>query len=93
VILGVVFLSPEVVGAPLIPIRRAVGIAVVGLLFGNAFLQMTSSKVTGRKKLIGIGITVAVAVATIAGAHLLIAATAGFIVGVFLMRPDEETSK
>ncbi len=93
VVLGVVFLSPEVMGAPLVPIRRAVGIAVVGLLLGNAFLQMTSSKVTGRKRVIGIGLTVSVAAAAIAGVHLLIAAAAGFVLGALLMRPNEAGSR
>lgn len=93
VVLGVMFLTPEVMGAPLVPIRRAAGIAVVGLLLGNAFLQMTSAKVVGWKRAIGIALTVSVAAATFAGLHLLIAATAGFALGAFLMRSDEATAK
>jgi chromate transporter len=88
VLLGAIFLNPDVVGAPLVPVRRAVGIAIVGLLFGNAYHQLKGAKVSGRKKLIGILLALSVAVAAIAGVPLVVAAVAGFAIGALLIRKD-----
>lgn len=93
VLLGVMLLNPEVMGAPLVPVRRAVGIAVVGLLFGNAYHQLKSAKVRGRKKAIGIALAVAVAGAAIAGVPLLAASVAGFAIGAVLIRKDHGDKK
>lgn len=93
VLLGVMLLNPEVLGAPLVPVRRAVGIAVVGLLFGNAYHQLRSAKVKGRKKAIGIALAVTVAAAAIAGVPLLVASVAGFAIGAVLIRKDKGDKK
>jgi chromate transporter len=88
VLTGAVLLNPDVLGAPLVPVRRAVGIAVVGLLFGNAYHQLKSAKVKGRKRVIGILLALSVAAAAIAGVPLLVAAVAGFAFGALLIRKD-----
>ncbi|MDB5729145.1 MAG: hypothetical protein JWQ00_2350 [Noviherbaspirillum sp.] len=93
VLLGVVLLNPDVVGASLATIQRAVGLGVTGLLFGNAYHQIRAAKVNNRQKTIGILLAFAVAVAAIVGVPLLIASLAGFIIGAALIRKDEGESE
>jgi hypothetical protein len=88
VLLGVMLLNPDTLGAPLVPVRRAVGIAIVGLLLGNAYHQLRDARVTGRRKASGITLAASVAAATIAGIPLLAASLAGFALGALLIRPD-----
>ena len=85
VLLGVILLSPEVVGPAIVPLQRAVGVGVIGLLLGNAFRQVSSSKVQGRQKAIGVALAVSVAVAAIAGVSLILAALVGLVLGTFLL--------
>ena len=87
---AVVLLNPNVIGPALEPLRRAVGISVVGLLFGNAYQQLRNAKVSGAQRSIGIALAFAVAGAAIAGVPLLIAATAGFAIGALLIRKDKK---
>jgi chromate transporter len=93
VLLGAILLNPAVLGAPLVPIQRAVSIAVVGLLLGNAWHQIKAAKISGRKKMTGIALTVAVAGASMAGVPLLLAALAGFVIGALLLRADGKGPK
>lgn len=86
VLLGVILLSPDNLGEPLVQVRRAVGIAVVGLLFGNAWHQLRNAKVKGRQKAAGVALAIAVAAAAMAGVPLLLAAIAGFAIGAMSMR-------
>lgn len=88
VLLGAMFLNPDVLGAPMVPVRRAVGIAVIGLLFGNAYHQLTSAKLKGRKKAVGVLLAATVAAAAIAGIPLIVAAVAGFALGAALIRKE-----
>lgn len=89
VVLGVIVLNPDVLGAPIVPLRRATGTAVVGLLFGNAYLQLKASKVEGRDRAIGLVLAASVAIAAVAGVPLLIAAVAGFTLGALVIRTNE----
>lgn len=86
VVLGVILLSPSVVGEAIVPLQRTVGVAVIGLLFGNAYLQLVSSKAEGRQRLTGVILAAVVAAATLAGVPLIISAVAGFVIGAFLIR-------
>jgi chromate transporter len=87
VLVGVIVLSPEILGPPLVPVQRAVGIAIVGLLFGNAYHQLRASKVKGARKLVGIALAVSVATAAILGVPLLLASVIGFAIGAVVLRP------
>jgi chromate transporter len=87
VLVGVIVLSPEVLGPPLVPVQRAVGIAIVGLLFGNAYHQLRGSKVKGPRKLVGIALAMSVATAAILGVPLLLASVVGFAIGAVVLRP------
>jgi chromate transporter len=93
VLLGAMLLNPAVLGAPLVTIQRAVSIAVVGILLGNALNQIKSAKVTGRKNTIGIVLMASVAGAAMAGVPLLLAALAGFVIGALVLRADEGERK
>jgi chromate transporter len=86
VLLGAMLLDPAVMGAPLVTIQRAVSIAVVGLLLGNAYHQVKAAKVSGRKYAIGIALTLSVVGASLAGVPLLLAALAGFVIGALVLR-------
>mgnify|MGYP000542405590 CR=1 FL=1 len=86
VLLGVVLLSPDTLGEPLVQVRRAVGIAVVGLLFGNTWHQLSNAKVKGRQKAAGVALAIAVATAAMAGVPLLLASLIGFAVGAMILR-------
>lgn len=87
VVLGVALLSPEVVGPAIVPLQRAVGIAIVGLLLGNAIRQLSGAEVRGRRRLLGFGLAASVAVAAAAGLSLILAAALGLALGAWLL-PD-----
>jgi chromate transporter len=90
VLLGVILLDPALLDGPLAPMRRTVGIAVVGLLFGNAYQQLAKGKVMGVKRTVGVGLGLAVAVATIAGVPLLLSALLGFVAGMLLIKRNPD---
>jgi chromate transporter len=85
VLLGVVLLNPALLEGPLAPMQRVVGIAVVGLLFGNAYQQLAKGKLKGRTRSIGVCLGLTVAVATIAGVPLLLSALLGFAIGMLVI--------
>ncbi len=83
---GVAFLSLDVVGEAIVPVQRTVGIAIVGLLFANGYVQLISSKVRGLQWVTGVAIAVGVAGATLAGLPLIVSGIAGFAIGALLIR-------
>ncbi len=89
VLLAVLLIPPELLAGPLAPLRRAVGIAVVGLLFGNAYHQLKMSKVAGRARAVGMSLAALVTAATLAGLPLILAAVLGFVAGAVLIRDGE----
>lgn len=93
VLLAAMLLTPDLLAGPLHPLQRAVGVAVVGLLFGNAYLQLQSAKFKGRDKAVGFIIALAVTAVSMAGVPLLIAATAGFAAGMYLIGRTGVNSK
>lgn len=93
VLAGAVFLNPELLGGPMPALQRAVGIGVIGLLFGNAFHQLRSAKVPPRERAIGIALGVSVAGAAILGVPLIVAAVSGLTLGVLLIRRGKEKRK
>jgi chromate transporter len=93
VLLAAVLLTPDLLAGPLRPLQRAVGVAIVGLLFGNAYHQLQSTKFKGQSKAIGIITAIAVAASAIAGVPLLIAAIAGFAAVIYWIGKTEGRSK
>lgn len=92
VLLGAMLLSPEVIGPAIVPLQRAVGVAIVGLLLGNAFRQVVGSKAKGRGRAVGIGLGTGVAVMTMAGISMFIAAVLGLVLGALLLSSKEVRS-
>lgn len=86
VLSGVLFISPSLLDGPLQPLSRVVSIAVVGLLFGNAYQQLESARVKGRQLAVGLTLGLAVFLAITLGAPILVVALAGLGLGVLLMR-------
>jgi chromate transporter len=86
VLAAVAFISPDLLAGQLAPLRRALSVAVVGLLFGNAYQQLKTAKVSRGTRAIGVGLGLLVAGATVAGIPLLVTAIAGFAVGAVLIR-------
>jgi chromate transporter len=93
VLVGVIVLTPELLGEPMVPLQRAVGIAVVGLLFGNAYHQLKGAKVKGRQRVIGLLLGLAVFASAALGVPLIVSAIVGFTAGAFLIRKDKEAEK
>lgn len=92
VLLGVMLLSPEVMGPAIVPLQRAVGIAIVGLLLGNAFRQVSGSKVRGRRRALGVTLGACVAVAAMMGVSLIVAAGLSLALGAVLLPGEDERS-
>ena len=90
VLLGAMLLSPEVIGPSIVPVQRAVGIAIIGLLLGNAFRQVSGPRIERRRKAVGIALGASVAVAALAGVSLLVAAVLGLVLGALLLRGGED---
>ncbi|MDB5746678.1 MAG: hypothetical protein JWP72_1526 [Massilia sp.] len=90
VLLGAMLLSPDTLGEPLVQVRRAVGIAVVGLLFGNTWHQLRNARLKGRQRAAGVALACAVAAAAMAGVPLLLAAIAGFAIGAMVLRAPSQ---
>lgn len=93
VLTGAVFLNPELLGGPLPTLQRTVGVAVIGLLFGNAFHQLRSAKVPSRERAIGVVLGLSVATAAILGVPLIVAAVAGLLIGVLFIRKRKDKRK
>lgn len=90
VLLAAILIHPSLLSGPLDPVRRAVGIAIIGLLIGNAYHQLRNPKVKGTKRYIGITIALAVAILSILGVPLVVAAVGGFVAGAFFIRKEKE---
>lgn len=92
VLLGVMLLSPEVIGPAIVPLQRAVGVAIVGLLLGNAFRQVSGSRLDGRRRVLGIAVGAGVIASTMAGISLVVAAVLGLTLGALLLPGEEDRS-
>jgi chromate transporter len=89
VLLGSKLINPAMLAGPLAPLRKMVGIGVIGLLFANSYHQFRNAKVKGRKRIIGGGVGILVAVTSMLGVPLLISAGFGFAAALFLISQDK----
>lgn len=88
VVAVVVLVRSDLLAGYMAPVQAAVGIGVAGITFGSALRQLRNAKQTGRNRWVGLLLAAAVAVAIAAGVPLLVAAGAGFTVGVLAMRGE-----
>lgn len=86
VVAGVAFVRPELLRGPLAPLGTTVGIAIVGLLFGNAYHQLRTGAHGRRQRVLGVGLSVVLFGAIAAGVPLVVAAFVGFGLGAALIR-------
>lgn len=80
IVSGLALLRPELVEGPLSPLGTTIGVAVVGLLAGNAYGQLRQSRGRLRTRLLGYGISAGIFVAIVTGVPLILAAVAAFVV-------------
>lgn len=90
VLAGAVVVGPDLLAGPLGPMTRAVSIAIVGTLFGNAYRQVRSEKGSRRHRLIGTALSAAILASVVVGVPLVVSAVIGFVVGAVLLRPEPE---
>jgi chromate transporter len=79
--------GPELLAGPLEPLTRAVSVAVVGILLGNAIRQVRRERGPRRDRLTGVALTAAIVASVVLGVPLVVSAVTGFVVGAFLLRP------
>jgi len=92
VLAAAALISPSLLDGPLAPLNRSISIAVVGLLFANAYMQMRGSKVNRRKQVAGVTLSAALFLSIVAGVPLIAVAFGGFILGAALIRPETEVA-
>ena len=88
VVAGAVLVGPELLAGPMEPMIRAVSIAIVGILFGNAYRQVRGEKGSRRHRQVGVSLSVAIFGSVVLGLPLVISAVVGFVVGALLLRPE-----
>lgn len=86
VVTGVVLVRPELLTGPLEPLGRAIAVAVIGLLFGNAVHQLRRTQVGPTERAIGYALTFTLFGAIVLGVPLIAVAFVGFILGALLIR-------
>ena len=90
VLAGVRLIRPELLGGTLMPLTRTIGIAVVGLLFGNAYHQVRGKGDDRRRRVVGQLLGAAIFSVIIAGMPLIVAAFGGFVLGAVLLRAQAQ---
>lgn len=88
VVASAALVGPELLGGPLAPMTRAVTIAIVGVLLGNAYRQVRGEKGTRRHRQVGVALSASILAAVVLGVPLTVAAVAGFLLGALLLRPE-----
>ena len=88
VVAGAALVGPELLAGPMGPMIRSVSIAIVGILFGNAYRQVRGEKNSRRHRQIGVALSAAILGSVVLGVPLVISAVMGFVVGALLLRPE-----
>jgi chromate transporter len=88
VVASAALVGPELLGGPLGPMTRAVSIAIVGVLFANAYRQVRGERGNRRHRQVGVALSAAILAAVVLGMPLIVAAVAGFVLGALLLRPE-----
>jgi chromate transporter len=87
VLAGAAFVGPELLDGPLEPMTRALSIAIVGVLFGNAYRQLRSEKGSRRHRQTGVALAAGILSSVVLGVPLVVSAVVGFVAGALLLRP------
>lgn len=86
VLLAAVLIQPELLSDALAPLAESIGIAVVGLLLGNALVQWKAGQLGLRNRLMGSALAIAMIAAMALGTPIVPVALGGFIAGSFVIR-------
>lgn len=89
VVFGVALLRPELLDGPLTPLSTAVGVTIVGLLFGNAYQQLRAAGGKRSTRLVGYTVAAVLFAAIAAGVPLIPAAIGAFVVAPLVINPLE----
>ncbi|MFA9446496.1 chromate transporter [Egicoccus sp. AB-alg6-2] len=93
VVAGAALVRPELLEGALAPLNTAVGTAIVGLLFGNAYHQLRSGRLPKRQRTVGVALSIVIFGTIVAGVPLIVAAFVGFGVGAAFIRPAAASSE
>jgi chromate transporter len=88
VVVGAALVGPELLAGPLEPMTRTVSIAIVGVLFANAYRQVRGEKGSRRHRRLGVALSGGILASVVLGVPLVLAAVAGFVLGALLLRPE-----
>ena len=88
VLAGAALVGPELLAGPLGPLTRALAIAIVGVLFANAYRQLRGERGSRRHRQIGTTLSAAIFASVVLGVPLVASAVAGFVLGALLLRPE-----
>jgi chromate transporter len=86
VLVAATVVPPDLLTGALAPLTATIGVAVVGLLFGNALHQWRTGERGRRNRIVGTGITVVMLGLMVLGAPLVAVAIGGFVLGPLLVR-------
>ncbi|MCL6636910.1 MAG: chromate transporter [Alicyclobacillus sp.] len=87
VLLGTLLIPPSLLRGVLAPLQELTGVAITGILFGNALRQLKTTRVQPRQRWLGLGLTAAVFVVSWLGVPLILAAMLGLALSMLLIRP------
>ena len=88
VLIGVLLLDPNQLATSLAPLQRAVEIAIIGLLIGNSYHQLSNTGFSMKRKSIGVCLTLFILLMSWAGFPLVVTALLAMIAGAMLMKED-----
>ena len=93
VLTGAVLVGPELLDGPLEPMTRALSIAIVGVLLGNAYRKVSGENGTRRQRRTGVLLAASILLSVVLGVPLVLAAVAGVVLGALLLRPQPEAGR
>ncbi len=86
-----VLVSPDLLAGTLAPVKRSVGVAVIGILLGSSGRQLQGARLPRRDYVLGLVLFGLVMLAVIAGVHLLAVLVGAFAIGPLLIRGGKAT--
>ncbi len=88
ILLCAALVNPHALGDRFPVLQRALGIAIVAILAGNAYQQLQRPGLSGLRWVRGIAVTLAVAAGIVYGVPLVVAAVGGLVAGWWLVQTD-----
>lgn len=86
IVLAASFVRPDLLTGVLAPLAESIGIAVVGLLVGNALRQWGAGESGMRNRIAGSAISLTMVALMVFGVPIVVVAVGGFLIGPLLVR-------